>query len=423
MSTYIKVYRGNQIGGCVTEIRTEKTKLIIDFGENLPGNESMEELQLEGLTCGQADVAAVFFTHYHGDHMGRLKEILPSIPLYMGTATRRVLQTISDTIRNEKLSALLKDDSHIKEFEQGLTYQIGDIKVTPYSVDHSAYDAHMFLVETPDKVILHTGDYRLHGYRGGKMIEVIEKLVKKNGKRKVDVLITEGTMMSRGSEKYYTEADMQKEMVEYFKDNRYVFVICSSTNLDTLATFYQAAKKNHIRTYSNPYVVEQLNNFTETAGKRAPSGIYTFEDVYPVHFDCKLPPKNGWEGTQEDLMRKYGFLIFITKGNEDYAKWIERFADKNPKVIYSMWEGYKTKGNKAFNQELYDFCEKYRAESKHTSGHAYAKDIAKVISSVNPTKAIIPIHTENKQGFMELEIAQELKEKLWMEDEWNGEGC
>ena len=52
------------------------------------------------------------------------------------------------------MSVLLKDDSHIKEFEQGKTYQIGDIKVTPYSVDHSAYDAHMFLVETSDKVIL-----------------------------------------------------------------------------------------------------------------------------------------------------------------------------------------------------------------------------------------------------------------------------
>lgn len=138
-------------------------------------------------------------------------------------------------------------------------------------------------------------------------------------------------------------------MVAYFKDNRYVFVICSSTNLDTLATFYQAAKKNHIRTYSNRYVVEQLKNFTETAGKRAPSGIYTFEDVYPVHFDCELTSQNGWTGTQEELMREFGFLIFITKGNEDYAKWIERFSDKNPKVIYSMWEGYKTKGNKAFN--------------------------------------------------------------------------
>lgn len=418
MSTYIKIYRGNQIGGCVTEIRTEKTRLIIDFGENLPGNESTEELSLEGLTYGQVDVEAVFFTHYHGDHMGRLQEILPSIPLYMGTATRRVLQTISDAIKNESLSELLKDDSHIKEFDQGKTYQIGDIKVTPYSVDHSAYDAHMFLVETPDKMILHTGDYRLHGYRGVKMIEVIEKLVKKNGKRKVDVLITEGTMMNRSTEKYYSEADMQKEMIEYFKENRYVFVICSSTNLDTLATFYQAAKKNNIRTYSNWYVVEQLKNFTETAGKRAPSGIYTFEDVYPV-----LRTEKREARRQEELMRKFGFLIFITKGNEDYAKWIERFADKKPKVIYSMWEGYKTKGNKAFNQELYDFCEKYQAESKHTSGHAYAQDIAKVISSVNPTEAIIPIHTENKQGFMELEIAQELKKKLWMEDEWNGEGC
>ena len=44
--------------------------------------------------------------------------------------------------------------------------------VEPYSVDHSAYDAYMFLVEAADpaygngkRVILHTGDFRGHGSR------------------------------------------------------------------------------------------------------------------------------------------------------------------------------------------------------------------------------------------------------------------
>ena len=420
MGTHIKIYRGHQIGGCVVVITAESTKIVIDFGSNLPGNEEQGELNIRGLTYGEPDVDAVFFTHYHGDHMGRLRDILPDIPLYMGCATRRVLQTIAGATEDIRMLRLLGDNEHILEFEQGKTYCIGDMKVTPYSVDHSAYDAHMFLIETPDKVILHTGDYRMHGYRGHKMLEVIKKLVKKYGKRRVDVLITEGTMMTGDTEKYYREIDMQKEMTAHFKEHRYVFVLCSSTNLDTLASFYQAAKKNEMGVYSNWYVVDQLKNFTETAGRLAPSGIYTFEGVFPVNFGKTLVSKKGWKGTQEELMRRFGFLIFITKGNKDYAGWVERFRDLNPEVIYSMWDGYHEVGNKAFNPELHEFFEKYVTLTRHTSGHAYVKDIAALIRAVEPAKAIIPIHTENVQAFYGLAIGEELKEKLWLEDEWNG---
>ena len=35
----IKVHRGlDQIGGCITEISTETSRVFIDFGQNLPGN-------------------------------------------------------------------------------------------------------------------------------------------------------------------------------------------------------------------------------------------------------------------------------------------------------------------------------------------------------------------------------------------------
>ena len=34
------IHKGtNQIGGCITEIRTNKTRIIIDFGEDLPSEE------------------------------------------------------------------------------------------------------------------------------------------------------------------------------------------------------------------------------------------------------------------------------------------------------------------------------------------------------------------------------------------------
>ena len=42
MATEIKIHRGDQIGGCITEIWTGKTRILIDFGEELPGSKNEE---------------------------------------------------------------------------------------------------------------------------------------------------------------------------------------------------------------------------------------------------------------------------------------------------------------------------------------------------------------------------------------------
>lgn len=38
MATNIEYLHADQIGGCVTLISTETTKICIDFGKNLPGS-------------------------------------------------------------------------------------------------------------------------------------------------------------------------------------------------------------------------------------------------------------------------------------------------------------------------------------------------------------------------------------------------
>ena len=45
MSADGKVHQGDQIDGGITVITTEKTKIVIDFGENLPGAEKESNIE------------------------------------------------------------------------------------------------------------------------------------------------------------------------------------------------------------------------------------------------------------------------------------------------------------------------------------------------------------------------------------------
>lgn len=80
-----------------------------------------------------------------------------------------------------------------------------------------------------------------------------------------------------------------------------------------------------------------------------------------------------------------------------------------------MWEGYLDPKMKAYDKKLADFLKPYepdRVLKLHTSGHATTKCIEEVISAVNPNKAIIPIHTENKAAFTDLNISEDLKQRI-----------
>ena len=448
----IKIIQGNQIGGCVTVISTIVDtivhRIMIDYGSSLPGSDTTEDFEYP---WDDEPVDAVFFTHYHGDHVGRLMDIPQEIPLYMGETARQVMINIQEALtnileegeRHKRELEVLQDNNRIHTFHFNGTYydyvtDISGFKVEPYSVDHSAYDAYMFLIETADskyangkRVILHTGDFRGHGRRGKAMLPVIEKYVHRNG-RKVNTLIIEGTMMSRMDEKVMTEAEMMFEAAEYFKQHKYAFLICSSTNLDSLASFYQAAQmasnpfKRYLYTYNDYYRI-QLQTFSDTAGSF--SDVYQFENVHKMSLDKKLKSTKWVEPrTQKELMEQTGFIAIIKPEEwcEEYLNpFIEDFRtgkiEQMPVIIYSLWDGYvqeylKDKNgniieNKAKNQAWIDFLKKQEAKGVevkhlHTSGHASPQMLADVIKVVAPTDEIYPMHTEQPEMFEKLDIGE-----------------
>ena len=431
MKTDVKVYHGDHIGGCVTVINYENDgvvrRIMIDYGASLSEEDDDEKVDYP---WDEKPVEAVFFTHYHGDHVGRFKEIPENIPLYMGKATRDVMKNIYEALsgtdgRDDEALRILKDDKRIRTFHENVPVtDIKDFTITPYTVDHSAYDAYMFLIETPDdkgkKVILHTGDFRGHGYRGKNgetILRVIDRYVHRNG-RKVDILITEGTMMTRGNEKVLTEGELQQQAYEELKNYKYVFLICSSTNLDSLTSFYCAAEKTGKWMYTyNRYFEQQIKTLSQYAKEY--TTLYDLKHINKIDFDKMLYSEHWDKGrTQESLMLEHGFLAVIKPA--DYCqKFIDRFKglEKETALIYSMWNGYIDETEEAYKPEWDRFIKKQEEKGikiieLHTSGHATRELITKVIKAVDPQEAIMPIHTENRKGFMELEISEELKDKI-----------
>ncbi len=466
MSTDIRVYHADRIGGCITVISTLKTKIVIDFGEALPGTgksgnlkfnwntgEPVKDKEDEKEEKGQK-VDAVFFTHYHGDHIGRLTEIPSDIPVFMGKITYEVIGAISDfteerfapedtvTVRKclrererKKTLFFVEDNKEIKIPGHE------DMIITPFDVDHSAYDAYMYLVETlsdnniKDKTILHTGDYRDHGYKGhsegeegienSKVLEMVRDKILLGGKRKVDVLLTEGTMIGpRSFEEPFSEKKLEKWAEEFFKRNKYVYLMVSSANRDSLANFYKAAEANHMAMYGSRFVLTMLDIFANGDKNKSGDGeTCDFSKVYPllpnadkpgISENCRAKSKG-----QRTLMKRNGFVIVVGEG-EYYEQVMSEFDELHPKLIFSKWRGYLDKDSGAYKPELARMISTQDVVDSltHTSGHAYPELVKNLILTVAPTELIWPIHTENPEDFFSLydtvenrDKARELKEK------------
>lgn len=412
----IKVHRGShQIGGSITEIYTENTHIFVDFGAelNTDPEDSTDSEMIEMMRNAKCD--AVLFTHYHGDHIGLIKYIPEKdvdgklIRLGLSYVARQVLINIHKTLAGFEDSAgehreylnILQNQNRKLDIEDGITFTIGDISITPVMVDHSAYDAYLFIIEAGGKTIVHTGDFRTHGRLG---IDFFERLENALTGKTVDVLITEGTMLSRLKEKVMTEEEMQDEALKTLKqpENKYAFLICSSTNVESLASFANAAMKLDRAFYVNYYVYEQIKLYRDTAGKKDDRlefwKTYKFESMTTYNPKLKM--------TQPEFMLEKGFLMLI--GTSDaYKKRMDYFKDQDPLLIYSMWDGYVNKAKDTYDEKLGKLYHGWNPERRcdlHTSGHATAEDIRQMILTVKPKKYIIPIHTEKPEVVEELDI-------------------
>jgi len=374
----IHIHRGqNQIGGSIIEITDNKTRLFFDIGINLEENEEVEVPQIEGLFYGSTNCDGVFISHYHADHIGLTEELLRDIPVFMGERAYKVISAAAD-YREKELSFKPKYICDKKKIV------IGDFTITPFLCDHSAYDSYMFLVENAGNKVLYTGDFRANG-----RLE-FEQLL--DNIPMVDALVIEGTTLTRENQENVQEEMLEQIAVDYIKDkDGPVFIMMSAQNIDRLITAQNIADKTGRVILEDIYtaqIAKASGVLSEKARVFMTGGDKQYERLQEFR-DVKI-------GKHE--ISKTSFLMCIRQSMKNYLSKLSELVNfENGVLFYGMWKGYMEQ------PELHEFLDFMHSKGVkvhvlHTSGHADANTIEKIIEKTRPNM-IIPVHTENAEWF------------------------
>jgi ribonuclease J len=334
---------------------------------------------------------ALLISHPHQDHYGLIEYVDKKIPVYLGRAAHKLIE----------ISAIFAGKDKTIEnpcyFESYKPFQFGDIEITPYLMDHAAFDAYAFLIRGEGKSLLYTGDFRAHG-RKWKLFYKFTHIAPKN----VDYLLMEGTTLSRDRQKALSEEQLENKFINTFKEIKSInFVYVSGQNVDRLVTIYRACKRRGKIFVIDFYIAYVLSELAALG-----SGVPYPSAGYPeirVFFPSLLQKKierfkrndiidrfKQYEITKEKIDEMAKIVVMTVRPSMDYdLKNFRNLAGGN--IIYSMWEGYKE--NIYTDRFLSSLAKRgMTLKTIHTSGHADYPTQQKLLAAVQP-KELIPIHT------------------------------
>ncbi|NMM36003.1 MAG: MBL fold metallo-hydrolase [Glaciimonas sp.] len=383
----VKIHRGaTQIGGTCIELAYDGSRIALDFGLPLDGDAANE--QLVPRIVGD-DLRAVVISHPHLDHYGLLHHLPVDTPVAMGLAARRIVTAAAPFTRQAlpNLKGLVLE--HRKPIE------IGPFRVTPYLVDHSAFDAYSLLIEAGDKRLFYSGDFRAHGRKS----KLFEQMVA-NPPKNIDVLLMEGSSLSRLEENdvFPTEDQLEIALLEKFKVTPgLVMMHTSAQNIDRVVSLYRACKRSGRTLIIDLYAAAILE---ATGNENIPQSSWPGIALYVPESQRKLIRRNEWF----DLLQRHsshrvfpehlralgpkGVLLFrpLMMRDLDQADALEGAG-----FVYSQWQGYLERGSYT---EMEVWLEKHEIPLTyiHTSGHASPGDLKRFAEALSP-KALVPIHS------------------------------
>lgn len=386
----IIIHRGTHtIGGSCVEIESNGQRLLLDLG--LPLDAELSETPLpdvSGLEKADESLLGIAISHAHLDHYGLLAKLRQNVPVLIGNGAMRIInaarQFFPDIPAFSK-TIELKDRKHMSA---------GPFTITPYLVDHSAYDAYAFLIEADGKKVFYSGDFRGHGRKA----KLFEKLIKYPPKE-VDVLLMEGSTLGRtgADNEYPSENELEAQFIKHFHSNGLPLVWTSGQNIDRIVTIYRACRKSDKKLIVDIYtasILMAINNpklpqpgfkdfyvFVPEFQRRLIKKRELFDIPLSVS-SCRIYPEKLADMARSSVML---FRPSMT-GDLERAECLEK-----AKLIYSLWSGYLKDGR---YQWFIDWLDNHHIPiiSCHTSGHASLPDLQKLASAVS-AKRLVPIHT------------------------------
>ncbi|MGQ4832802.1 MAG: MBL fold metallo-hydrolase [Candidatus Asgardarchaeia archaeon] len=456
----------NEIGGSKFLVEYKDTRFFLDFGRSYSKerafysfpdtpktvdelkdiyavpHEVSDNLLLKGLysTLSSPDwdidkesippVSAVFISHAHTDHYQYVSLLNRRIPIYIGACGKNIVLARKITERNTLISNL----SHLlfREFRSYDKIRMDDITVIPIHVDHSIPSAYGFIVETPEHVLVYTGDFRRHGFKSELTDDFVDYIV--DHYDKVDAMLCEGTHIL---ESYFEKENDVKDKIEnvVLRSKRLIIGDFSDTDFDRFRTYYSVAESSNrelVVTLKQAVILLAMNccigleqpNILELESIRIlipnKKRYSTWEKKFLSFFSGESPIEM-LPSDIDSLKDKVSSSFRLNLNSEKVVTYNDIANNPSEYILVSsfhsfsdLWQIrppggsiYILSTSEPFNEERelqYDRLLNWISFfgipliKAHTSGHATPIDIKEIINKINP-KVIIPVHTEHPEMF------------------------
>jgi ribonuclease J len=394
-----RIHRGSsEVGGSCVELDAGGSRLVLDIGLPLSATsgESIVLPPIAGLTDGDRSLAGVVLSHAHPDHYGLVGGVDENVPIYAGSATARILLEAAFFTRSGA------DLRLAGELEDKRPLRLGPFTVTPYLVDHSAFDAYALLIEAGGRKLFYSGDIRFNGRKA----QTVERLLA-SPPEGVHVLLMEGTKVGSSSTARYarSEKDVEEDVYRFFSETDGI-ALCmfSPQNVDRLVSLFKAAKRAD-RTFVYDLYAASVARATQRP-KTIPQPEWPEVRIYVSNAQrVKVKETGEFDRVNEirdarifpdELARepaRFALLYRASMGPE-----LERAGClEGARALWSQWEGYLAEPSGKRAKEWLD-VRKIPLEVIHTSGHATVADLRRLADAFADAR-LVPIHTDHPDQF------------------------
>jgi len=341
-------------------------------------------------------VKAVILTHGHEDHIGAVPFFLRdfSVPVF---GTGFTLELLNEKLKEHKLS----DQADLRKIKAGEVSRFGPFEVEFISVNHSIVDGIGLAIDTPEGMLIHSGDFRIDQTPVDDQFTDLIRFAHFGGR---DVLALFSDSTNAEKEGFtLSESAVRKTLEDLFQACRGRIIVASFASnitriqqvIDLAVKFGRKVVLNGKSMVTNVGIARQEGFITipeETEIKERQINQFPDEAIAVITTGSQGEPMSALarmaRGQHKGIQIKKGDTIILSS----------RFIPGNERTITSIINSLYRMGADVVYEKVSDI---------HTSGHAKKEELKLMLRLVKP-RYFIPIHGEYRHLVKHAQLALDM---------------
>lgn len=339
----------------------------------------------------------ILITHGHLDHIGAITYLTPKLKNPTFYSLKLTNGLIGKHLKEHKMEKMAK----LVNVQPKETFKLGVFKVTYFRVNHSIPDSCGIAIETPEGLIVHTGDFKFDFTPSDGVMADMDYL-KQLGEKKVLLLMSDSTNSTKEghtmSEKVV--GDELDKIIKSAPDR--LIISCFSSVIGRMQQIIDSAKATNKKIFiSGRSLVNNVKIATQLGYLKYPQGMI-------------VELKRNSKGAQAK-----NALILTTGSQGESLSGLTRMAmDEHNQIKLTskdtvVYSSSPIIGNeRAINAVINILVRKVanvitnKHMDIHTSGHGNIEDLKMMLNFIKP-KFFVPVHGEYYHRFYHKKLAVE----------------